>query len=57
MFVGSHCEFMAAAQAAAFEHSAPIGRGHALAEAMHTHAAADFRLIRTFGHSSFLISK
>jgi hypothetical protein len=48
---------LAAAQATAFENSAPISRGHALAETMHAHAAADFRLIRTFRHSSFLTLK
>jgi hypothetical protein len=57
MFVGGHSEFMSTAQAAAFEHGTPIRSGHALAETMHTHTAADFRLIRTFRHSSFLVSK
>ena len=34
-------ELVASAQTAAFEHSAPIGRSHALAKTMHAHAMAD----------------
>jgi hypothetical protein len=41
---------MTPAQTAAFENSASISRSHALAETMHAHTAADFRLIRTFCH-------
>jgi hypothetical protein len=48
---------LAAAQAAALKNSAPISRRHALAETMYAHAAADFWLIRTFRHSSFLTLK
>ena len=57
MLVGSHRQLIATTQAAAFEYSAPISRGHALAESMHAQAAADLRLIRTFYHSSFLTLK
>jgi hypothetical protein len=46
-----------ASQAAAFENSAPISRGHALAESMHAHSAADLWLVRTFYHFSFLTLK
>jgi hypothetical protein len=48
---------MATAQTTALEHLASISGGHALAETMHAQTAANFRLIRTFCHSSFLISK
>ena len=41
-------KFVTTAQAAAFEHGAPIGRGHALAKTMHPQAAADLGLIRSF---------
>jgi hypothetical protein len=57
VFVGGYCKFIAPAQAAALEHGASVSRRHATAETMYAHAAADFRLIRTFGHSTFLISK
>jgi hypothetical protein len=57
MFVGGYREFVTTAQAAAFEHGAPIRGGHALAETMYTYTAADFWLIRTFRHTSFLVSK
>jgi len=57
MLVGSHSQLFATAQAAALQDCAPIGRRHAAAEAMHAHTAADFRLIRTFRHSSFLTLK
>ena len=57
MIVGSHRKPLAAAQAPALEHLAPIGRGHALAETMHAHTAADLRLVRTFHHFSFLTLK
>ena len=50
MLIGADGELVAPAQAAAFEHRAPISRGHALAEPMYTHAAADLRLIRSFWH-------
>jgi hypothetical protein len=43
-------KFIAAAQAAAFEHSAPVGRSHALAKAMYPHAASGLGLIRSFRH-------
>jgi hypothetical protein len=48
---------MAAAQSASFQNGAPVSRRHALAKAMDTHTTADLRLIRTFGHSSFLALK
>jgi hypothetical protein len=57
VLVGSHSQLLATAQAAALEDCAPIGRCHAVAESMHAHAAADFRLVRTFRHSSFLTLK
>jgi hypothetical protein len=57
MVVGGLRQLRATTQAAALEHRAPICRSHALAKAVHAHAAADLRLIRTFGHSSFLVSK
>jgi hypothetical protein len=48
---------MAAPQTTAFQDGAPIGGRHALTETMHAHTATDFRLIRTFRHSSFLTLK
>ena len=57
MLISGFRQLMAAPQAPALEHGAAICRGHALAKAMYAHAAANLRLIRTFGHSSFLISK
>jgi hypothetical protein len=45
--VAANGQAMASAQTAAFEDLATIGRGHALAEAMHAHAAADLGLIST----------
>jgi hypothetical protein len=48
---------MAAAQASAFQNSAPISRRHAFAKTMHAHTAADLRLVRTFHHFSFLTLK
>jgi hypothetical protein len=57
VIVDSHRQFLAAAQTAALENRAPISRGHALAEPMHAHTAADLRLIRTFYHFSFLTLK
>jgi hypothetical protein len=57
VLVGSHRQLLATAQASALEHRAPISRRHTTAEAMDTHTAADFRLIRTFRHSSFLTLK
>jgi hypothetical protein len=57
MLVGGLCQLVAAPQSAALEYCAPIGRSHALAKAMHTHAAANLRLIRSFRHLSFLVSK
>lgn len=55
VFVGSNGKFVAALQAAALENSAPVGGGHARAEAMHTHAAADLGLVRSLGHSTFFL--
>jgi len=43
-------ELVATAQTAALQHSAPIGRGHALAKTMHAHTAADLGLICSFRH-------
>jgi hypothetical protein len=57
VLVGGHSQLLATAQAAALEDCAPIGCRHAVAESMHAHAAADFRLVRTFRHSSFLTLK
>jgi hypothetical protein len=48
---------MAAAQTSAFQDGAPVSRRHALAKTMDAHTAANLRLIRTFGHSSFLALK
>jgi hypothetical protein len=48
---------IATAQAAALENCAPVSCRHALAESVDAHTAADFRLIRTFYHSSFLTLK
>jgi hypothetical protein len=48
---------MTTAQTTALENSAPICSRHALAKPVDAHAAADLRLIRTFGHSSFLTLK
>ena len=45
---------MAPSQAAAFKHSTAISRRHSFAEPMHAHTAADFWLVRSFWHSSFL---
>jgi hypothetical protein len=57
VLIGSHRQLLATAQAAALENRAPISRRHAIAESMDAHTAADFRLIRTFYHSSFLTLK
>jgi hypothetical protein len=51
VFVHFNGQFMATAKAAAFEHCAPVSRGHAFAETMHTHTAANFGLIRSLWHS------
>jgi hypothetical protein len=48
---------MAAAQTSALQDSPPISSRHAFAKSMNAHTAANFRLIRTFGHSSFLALK
>jgi hypothetical protein len=48
---------MATTQTTPFEDSAPISRRHALAKSMDAHTAANLRLVRTFGHSSFLALK
>ena len=50
VLIGTHGELVTAAQTAAFEHGAPIGRGHALAKTMHPHSAADLGLICSFRH-------
>jgi hypothetical protein len=57
VLVGSHRQLLSTAESAAFQDRAPIGCRHALAESVHAHAAADFRLVRTFRHSSFLTLK
>jgi hypothetical protein len=57
VLVGSYCQLLATAQAAALQDCATIGCRHAFAESMHAHTAADFRLVRTFRHSSFLTLK
>jgi hypothetical protein len=57
VFVGCDREFVTPAQAAAFEYGAPIGSGHAFAEPVHAHASANFRLVCSFWHSIFLVSK
>ena len=57
MVVRFHRQLVTAAQTAALKNSAPIGRCHSLAEAVHTHTATDLRLIRTFYHFSFLTLK
>jgi hypothetical protein len=50
MLVGFRGQAIATAQATALEYLAPVCGCHALAKAMYTHAAADFRLIRSFRH-------
>jgi len=55
MFVGSNSESIATAQTAALEHIATIGRGHALSEAVYTHAAADLGLVCSFNHSKYFL--
>jgi hypothetical protein len=57
VLVGSHSQLFATAQSAALQDGAPVGCRHALAESVHAHTAADFRLVRTFRHSSFLTLK
>ena len=57
MLIGSRRQLLATAQAATLKDGAPVSRRHALAETMYAHAAADFWLIRTFRHSSFLTLK
>jgi hypothetical protein len=57
VLIGSHRQLLATAQAAALENRAPVSRRHAAAKPMNSHTAADFRLIRTFRHSSFLTLK
>jgi hypothetical protein len=58
-YVFVHCngQLMATAQTAALEYSTPVSSGHTLAETMYTDTAANFRLIRSFWHSFFLVSK
>ena len=51
MFVGLNRKFVTALEAAALEHRAAIRHGHALAESMHAHAAADLGLVCSFYHS------
>jgi hypothetical protein len=46
---------MAPAQAAALEHVATIGAGHALSKAVYAYAAADLGLIRSFHHSRYFL--
>ena len=50
VLIGADGKFVTTAQAAAFEHGTPIGRGHALAKTMHPQPAADLGLIRSFWH-------
>ena len=51
VLIRAHGKLVTTAQAAAFEHGAPIGRGHALAKTMHPHSAADLGLICSFRHA------
>ena len=55
VFVGFDSEFVAPLKAAAFEDCTSVGRGHALAETMHAHAAADLGLVCSFGHATFFL--
>ena len=55
VFVGSNGKFVAALEAAALEHIAPVGGCHACAETVHTHTAADLGLVRSLGHSTFFL--
>jgi hypothetical protein len=48
MVIAADGQPQAALQAPPLEHDASIGRGHALAKAMHAHAPANLGLIRTF---------
>jgi hypothetical protein len=57
VLIGGHSQLFATAQAAALQDCAPIGCRHAAAESVHAHTTADFRLVRTFRHSSFLTLK
>jgi hypothetical protein len=50
MLVGFCGQTMTTTQATALEHLAPTSSRHALAEAMYTHTAAFFGLIRSFRH-------
>lgn len=55
VFVGLDCEFVTALKAAAFEDCAAVSRGHAFAESMHAHAAADLGLVCSLGHSTIFL--
>jgi hypothetical protein len=58
MLVGSRRQAIATAQAATLEHFAPVCGCHTLAEAMYSHATADFGLVRSFRHIlSFYLHK
>ena len=50
MLVGLGGQAVATVQAAAFEHLSSVSSGHALAETMYTHTAADLGLVRSFRH-------
>jgi hypothetical protein len=58
MRIGANCQAIAPLQAAALEHLAAIGSGHALTETVNTHAPTNTGLIRTFRcHVSSLENK
>ena len=51
VLVGLGSQSLAAAQAAALEHGASIGRGHARPKAVHADTASDLGLIRSLRHA------
>jgi hypothetical protein len=55
VFVGLYGKFVTALKAAALEDCAAIRRGHAFAESMHAHAAADLGLVCSLGHSTIFL--
>ena len=55
VFVGFYSELIAPLKAATLEDCAAIGRGHALAETVYTHAATNLWLICSFYHSTFFL--
>jgi hypothetical protein len=54
MLVRFYGQSIATFQAASFQDITSAFGGHALAEAVHTHAAALFRLVSSFRHTVFL---